>query len=151
MRISWGKLGGQLGVGYCLAGLALIFLGWNGAASYDRVESQMPYLISGGLAGLGLIILGGCLLVVQAQRASRAAMEASIEELRAAVEALAKAGASATPRVAGGSGDVTVVAGPSAYHRPECRLVEGQSGVTPMTLAEARDRRLDACRICNPG
>ena len=62
MKIRWGKLGGQLGIGYCLAGVALILLGWNGAASYDRVESQMPYLISGGLAGLALVIIGAGLL-----------------------------------------------------------------------------------------
>jgi hypothetical protein len=149
MKIKWGKLGGMLGIGYCLAGIVLIFLGWNGAASYDRVESQMPYLISGGLAGIALVILGAGLLVVQSQRAGRASVEAEIAELREAVERLAKAG-SAAPRVSGGAGDLGVIGGPSSYHRPDCRLLEGQTGVTPMTRADAVGRGLTACRICAP-
>ncbi len=149
MNIRWGKLGGLLGIGYCLAGIVLIFLGWNGAASYDRVESQMPYLISGGLAGIALVILGAGLLVVQSQRAGRAAVEAEIAELREAVDRLAKAG-SAVPKVAGGAGDLGVVAGPSSYHRPDCRLVQGQAGLAAMTRADATDRGLAPCRICAP-
>nr|MBA2327428.1 hypothetical protein [Actinomycetota bacterium] len=112
MKIRWEKLGGQLGIGYCLAGVALIFLGWNGAASYDRVESQMPYLISGGLAGVALVIIGAGLLVVQAQRANRAATSAEIADLREAVERLATGGGAPAPKVSGGSGDVAVIAGP---------------------------------------
>jgi hypothetical protein len=149
MKIRWGKLGGQLGIGYILVGLALIFLGWNGAASYDRVESQMPYLISGGLGGIALVILGAGLLVVQTQRAGRAALEAEIDDLREAVDRLAK-GSAAVPKVAGGAGDLGVVAGPSSYHRPDCRLVHGQAGLTPITRADAVARELTPCRICTP-
>jgi hypothetical protein len=151
MKTRWGKLGGQLGVGYCLAGLALIFLGWNGAASYDRVESQMPYLISGGLAGVALVIIGVGLLIVQAQRANRNATAAEIEELREAVERLAAGGGAPAPKVAGGSGDVAVVAGPSSYHQADCRMVEGQAGAVTMFRAEAKVHGLTPCRICEPG
>jgi len=63
--IAWsvrvGDLAGQLGIAYCLAGLFLVFLGWNGAATYDRVSAQLPYLISGGVAGLCLVVIGGSL------------------------------------------------------------------------------------------
>jgi hypothetical protein len=150
MRIRWGSLGGQLGIGYCLAGIVLIFLGWNGAASYDRVESQMPYLISGGLAGIALVIIGAGLLVVQAQRANRAAVEAEIGELREAVDRLAGASGGAAPRVSGGTGDLPVVVGPRAYHRPDCRLVEGQMGAPPTTLTVAQERGREACRVGGP-
>src|SRR5688572_10282696 len=151
MKIRWNKLGGQLGIGYIVAGLALIFLGWNGAASYDRAESQIPYLISGGLAGLALVIVGAGLLVVQALRAGRNATAAEIADLREAVERLASGGGAPAPRVAGGSGDVGVIAGPSSYHRDDCRLVEGQTGAVPMFRAEAKERGLAPCRICDPG
>jgi hypothetical protein len=169
MNIRWGKLGGQLGIGYCLAGIVLIFLGWNGAASYDRVTAQIPYLVSGGLAGLALVVLGASLLIVQSNRTDRAALQASVDELRGALERLAapgtpgRAGAagaatgSAARGSAGGSGGITweasgtdVVAGPNAYHRPDCRLVEGQAGLVPMTLSAAQDRGLTPCRICAP-
>src|SRR5262245_17290201 len=125
MRLQWGKLGGLLGIAYCLAGLFLIFLGWNGAASYDREPAQIPYVVSGGIGGLALVVIGTGLLIVQSQRADRAALQASVEELRAAVERLggidAEAGVSSA--VAASSVDAEVVAGPSAYHRPDCRLV----------------------------
>ena len=58
-KLSLPKLSGQLGVGLCLVGLLLVFLGWNGAASRDRVPAQFPYLLSGGIAGLSLVLLGG--------------------------------------------------------------------------------------------
>jgi hypothetical protein len=157
MKLRWGQLGGQLGIGYCLAGVALILLGWNGAASYDRVESQMPYLISGGLAGLALVIIGAGLLVVQAQRQNRAALQTSITDLREAIDRLIEttgaASAPGAPTVSGGApeGAVGVLAGPSSYHRPNCRLIEGQSGLIPMMLTAAHDSGLTPCRICSPG
>ena len=49
------KLGHQLGVLFCLAGFALVWVGWNGAASYDVSTRQFPFLISGGIAGLCLV------------------------------------------------------------------------------------------------
>lgn len=154
MKIRWGKLGGQLGIGYCLVGVALILLGWNGAASYDKVESQMPYLISGGLAGLALVIIGAGLLVVQAQRQNRAALQSSITDLRDAIDRLIEIStAGSTPAVSGGAAESTtgVVAGPSSYHRPGCRLIEGQTGLMPMMLGTAHDSGLSPCRICSPG
>jgi hypothetical protein len=154
MKLRWGRLGGQLGIGYCLAGIALILLGWNGAASYDRVESQMPYLISGGLAGLALVIIGAALLIVQAQRANRAALEASVTDLRDAIDRLIETSSGrATPAVSGGAAAAGegVVAGPSSYHRPDCRLIEGQLGLMPMMLPSAQASGLTPCRICDPG
>src|SRR5947207_9433659 len=40
-------------------GIALIILGWYGAAHKALVIQQFPYLLSGGLLGLGLMITGG--------------------------------------------------------------------------------------------
>ena len=40
-------------------GLSLILLGWIGAAHSTLIEEQVPYLISGGLLGLVLVIAGG--------------------------------------------------------------------------------------------
>ncbi|MGH9026408.1 MAG: hypothetical protein ACRDWD_09895 [Acidimicrobiia bacterium] len=154
MKIQWGKLGGLLGIGYCLAGLFLIFLGWNGAASYDREPAQLPYVVSGGIGGLALVVIGASLLIVQSQRADRTAFQASIEDLRTTIERaggvveserLSTAAAATSAEAAG-----EVVAGPTSYHRPDCRLVAGQRGVAAMTLSAAISRGLDACRICAP-
>jgi hypothetical protein len=44
-------------------GFVAMVLGWVGAARTAREIEQIPYLISGGLVGLGLVVLGGLLLV----------------------------------------------------------------------------------------
>lgn len=85
-KLIWSRLGGQLGVGLCALGFLLVFLGWNGAASVDRIPSQFPYLISGGIAGLCFVVLGVGMLVVQNQRADRAALQATLRELQEALE-----------------------------------------------------------------
>ncbi len=41
------------------AGLGLVLLGWLGASRTINLHEQVPYLISGGLFGLGLCFLGG--------------------------------------------------------------------------------------------
>lgn len=46
-----------------LIGFGAITLGWVGAARTTREIEQIPYLISGGLVGLALVILGALLLV----------------------------------------------------------------------------------------
>jgi hypothetical protein len=173
MKNRWGKLAGQLGILYCLAGLFLVFLGWNGAATYDRVSAQVPYLVSGGLAGLSLVVIGGSVLVASSAREGSAALQATVAELREAVERLsagqdpvraASTGTSSTGTGSTGAGSVgstsasagstlgdqPVVAGPNAYHRPDCRLVDGQTGSTAMTASSAAERGLSACRICTP-
>lgn len=43
------------------AGVAAIVLGWSGAAHTPFVFEQIPYLISGGLLGVGLVTCGGLL------------------------------------------------------------------------------------------
>jgi hypothetical protein len=85
-RLVWSRFGGQLGVGLCALGFLLVFLGWNGAASVDRVPSQFPYLLSGGVAGLCFVVLGVGMLVVQNQRADRAALQATLRDLQESLE-----------------------------------------------------------------
>ena len=159
MKFRWDKLGGQLGILYCLVGLFLIFLGWNGAASYDRVQAQIPYVVSGGLAGLALVVIGAAMLIVYGHRADRAALQTTIEELRDALErnagvasestvAATAPSASSTPSAA--AEELDVIAGADAYHRTDCALIVGQPGLTAMTVATAVQRGLEPCRICQP-
>jgi hypothetical protein len=57
--IRWMLVPGSLAV---LLGFVAIVLGWVGAARTAREIEQIPYLISGGLIGLALVVLGGLLL-----------------------------------------------------------------------------------------
>ena len=97
-RAIWSRLGGQLGVGLCALGFLLVFLGWNGAASVDRIQSQFPYLISGGIAGLCFVVLGVGMIIVQNQRADRAALQATLRELQDSLERAGLAEANGTAR-----------------------------------------------------
>jgi hypothetical protein len=145
VRLRWNRLGGQLGMAVSLLGLLLVFLGWNGAASYDRVPSQFPYLISGGIAGLSLVVIGAALLIVQSSRDDRAALQSSIAELRETLERV-----TSSPRGPAEDQEEVVVAGRSSYHRPSCRLVEGRGVLAGLTIEEAEARGLTPCRSCHP-
>lgn len=143
-----GRLGGKLGIAVCLLGFLLIYLGWNGAGSFNDIRQQFPYLVSGGIAGLGLVVVGTALLVIEAVRAERAELQSTLVELR---EALATVGAPTVPVAADATvAGAAVVAGASSYHRPTCRLVTGRDGLDVLTEGDATARGLNACRICNP-
>jgi drug/metabolite transporter (DMT)-like permease len=146
------KLGGVLGIVYALAGFVLIFLGWNGAASKDRAPSQIPYLISGGIAGLALVVLGAALMVAYSLREDRVRLHESIEGLRTAVTRIA---ATDTPgdrsgATAGGASGGTVLAGASSFHAAGCTLIEGQTDLQSLSREDAVASGRQPCRICNP-
>jgi hypothetical protein len=75
------------GVLLVVAGFVALFLAWNGAAGVDYIEGQLPYLISGGLAGMGLIGAGLTVVNVQARRQDQAELLAKLEQLTDALEA----------------------------------------------------------------
>lgn len=155
MRLRWNQLGGQAGLGLAIAGFLLIFLGWNGAATYDREPAQLPYLISGGLAGLALVVLASALIVVNAQRTDRAALLNGLAELKEAVERTSLAAASGSTN--GSSAIVLasalegglVIAGPTTYHRPTCKLLEGRGVLPSVSVETAEDQGLTPCRACD--
>lgn len=68
-----------------VAGFLLIALAWNGAASEFFVDKQIPFVVSGGLTGIGLIIAGCALAVVQEVRRSAAEVASHVDSLTAAV------------------------------------------------------------------
>lgn len=155
MNAKWKQLGGQAAIGLAVVGFLLIFLGWNGAATYDREPAQLPYVISGGIAGLAVVVLAGALMIVNAQRDDRAALLNGLAELKEAMERLALVSAGAA-----GNGvtstrrpkdDETglVVAGPTTYHRPSCKLLEGRGALPAVDVEVAVERGLEPCRACD--
>jgi hypothetical protein len=145
MQNNLGRLGGQLGVLLCLLGFLVIFFGWNGAASSNFVPAQFPYLLSGGVAGLAIVVIGSAMIIVQNQRADRARVEAALERLAAATERQA-AGSSAN-----GSGlHGYVVAGDSSYHRVDCDLPEARAEAHLVPLEDIPTSGLMPCRVCSP-
>ena len=157
MNLKWKQLGGQTGIGLAALGFLVLFLGWNGAASYDRVPAQIPYVISGGMVGLSIVVLGGAMLIVNAQRQDRAAMLNSLAELKEAVERLSLSAAAGANGSGGGAGpdlaralaEGLVVAGPGSYHRPDCKLLDGRGVLPTVTVEAAQERGLAPCRACD--
>lgn len=66
-------------------GFIMILIGWNGSASVDFIQGQFPFLLSGGIPGLGLIIIGAGLEYVQAVRQATAKRGKQMAELNVAV------------------------------------------------------------------
>jgi hypothetical protein len=51
-----------IGMSLVVFGFVLILLGWYGAAHSPYLYEEVPYLISGGLLGLALVVGGGILI-----------------------------------------------------------------------------------------
>lgn len=141
LRRSGGRLGARLGVLLALAGFVAIYLGWNGAASFDDLRQQFPYLLSGGVAGLALVVLGCSAMVLDVARTESAALQASIDALREAIERRD------APEATIPDG---VVVGASSFHRPDCRTVAGRTGLEVRSKEEATAQGLAPCRVCQP-
>ena len=79
-------------VGVALAGFVTIAIGWRVAARTLFVPAQIPALVSGGLAGVALVVVGATLVTVQVGRrlaaVERLETEGLLEEAAGVVAAL---------------------------------------------------------------
>lgn len=141
-------------VGLLVVGFALIWLGWNGSASVDYAQGQIPYMISGGLIGLGLVFFGSASLIVQAIKKGQAKQLTELESLSRATQRVASMmtftlsdGQNSNGT---GSAPELVVAGAASFHLPQCRLVQKREGAVRIPREEAEEVGLEPCRVCNP-
>lgn len=156
-------MAGQIGLILAIAGFVAIFFGWNGAAGVDREPAQIPYLLSAGAVGIGLIVLGAALIVSESNRRDRSVLERQLEELNASIARLAAAtsavagnGHSTTQTAASGgrrraqAQPALVVAGRTSFHDSSCHLIEGRTDGIRMTRDDAVAEGLSPCRVCSP-
>jgi hypothetical protein len=160
-RLGAAGFGGGFGLLVIAIGLLAIGIGWNGMAGgggeingVPNLNAQLPWLISGGILGLALVVFGAAMIVVHNARSDRARLEAKLDEL---VQAVARgASTTVTPYPAEGASTATkattgmFIAGASAYHDPSCRLVQGRDDVNYVTAADAAAQNLKPCRVCKP-
>lgn len=135
---------GLIGVGFVLIGLA-----WNGAAGKDYVAGQLPYLISGGAAGLALICCGLTIVVVQSNRRDNLQLLRRLDEI-ARAEGVPELQDDAPALAALPADGSVVLAGRRTFHRVGCRLTEGGRDFQAISYDAAIERKLDPCRICKP-
>ena len=143
---NFARLGGGISMILVAIGLLAVGLGYNGASGTALTAAQFPYLLSGGILGLSLVVLGSALMIVKAHREDRARLESKLDELIDAVAAGGLGGGGHAPQ------DLTglVVAGSASYHTPDCRLVDGREDTQYLTADEAQARYLAPCRVCQP-
>jgi hypothetical protein len=147
MNPQFGRFGGKAGLALVALGLVVIGVAYNAVASQTALLAQMPYLVSGGLVGVSLVIVGAAVLVVHSAREDRALLEAKLDQLTDAVLA-ANGGIRPTTSPSDASG--LVIAGTASFHAPGCRLVDGREETNFLTAEEAIANGLKACRICQP-
>lgn len=133
-------------------GIVLVLLGWWGASHTVFLFEQVPYLLSGGVLGLALVISGGFLyfaywltLMVRESRLGRAELAAAL----ARVERLLEEGsAPRTLRTAGTpSGLLVATRTGTMLHRPDCVAVDGRDNLREVT---AETPGLTPCKLCDP-
>jgi hypothetical protein len=158
-RLGAAGIGGGFGLAVIAIGLLAIGLGWNGMAGgggevngVPNLNAQLPWLISGGILGLALVVFGAAMIVVHNARSDRARLEAKLDELVQAVLRGATAKPTAYPSEPAATATLrgTFIAGASAYHDPSCRLVQGREDVTFVTARQAAADDLKPCRVCKP-
>ncbi len=131
-----------------IIGFAMVALGWNGAASIDYAQGQLPYLISGGVAGLGFIFLGSAAMVIQALKEGQSNTEEALDELSRHMKRVAS---SLTFSQNGKVADAElVVIGSSSFHLPSCRMVGKKPDLVMVPKDEAESEGFEPCRICEP-
>ena len=139
-----------------VAGAITLIVTWYEISGLALLAEQLPYLASGGLGGLALVIAGtGCL---SAGRSAR--IEARLVELLSiATEPVDGTAGSTDPRSApeptatatesdGTVPTVITVPGGTTYHRSHCRLIAGKETNT-LPLSEATERGLTPCPVCH--
>ena len=135
---------------FIAAGFVVIGVAWNGAASIDFAQGQLPYLLSGGAAGLGLIGVGMVLILFEGARRTRNHLDQRLDTIAGLLEETMRARGDGANGNGSHSQKGLVVAGRSSFHRPTCRLVIGKEDQVLMTSEEALERGLTPCRLCAP-
>jgi hypothetical protein len=144
-RLRGGRI---LGLAFIAGGFIVIGKAWDGAASINFVQGQVPYLLSGGFLGLGMIVVGSVLLVLSSVRDERKAMSEQYEHMATLLgRNLSRLQISSN---GSGTSKEQVVAGESIYHRPGCKVLEGKSDAMTVSLEQAVAEGLEACRVCEP-
>jgi hypothetical protein len=158
-------------VGWVLTGVGALALlvGYLGISREAIVAKQIPYLISGGIGGLALLIIGAVFLGTEDVRRDAARLdrlEAMVERLHAALlvadpdaardivaapaTATMDTTAPATPVPAVNGTGVVVLPQGRSFHRADCPMVEGKPKAQSVPAERASSRGLVPCRLCEP-
>lgn len=133
-------------------GLALVLLGWYGAAHTPYLFEQVPYLISGGILGLGLAVVGGLLYFgswVARSASEQQRKDDELAEILREIRDELRHNATARPTASSGSNGKPYVATQRGgmLHRPDCAVVAGRTDLKRIGVS---GDGLAPCALCNP-
>ena len=143
-------------------GIALVLLGWYGAAHTGYLFEQIPYVISGGMLGLALVTAGSFayfaywltrLYQQQQTQADRTVevlerLEQRLDDLRFLESGSSSSRGSGNGR-ASSTGAVAFVATPTGtmFHLPDCTVVANRPKLKKVT---GNERNMEPCKLCDP-
>ncbi len=145
---------------FIAVGALFVVVGYLGVSRESIVAKQIPYLISGGVFGVFLGVLGAYFLGTEELRRDSGRLdrlEQMVNELHAVL--LSRSDAPVIDRAAvtddadasaNGRGRLLVLPDGETFHRPGCAMLEGKTGVTTATPATVRRRQLRPCPLCEP-
>ena len=151
----WSAVRPVLGWVLAALGALALFLGWYGVSGESLTSKQLPYLVSGGLTGIALVVVASVFLATEDVRRQLS----QVDELRRKVDDLYALFVEelATPAVPAAAPTTTVPAGtlvalPSgtSFHKPDCALVTGKTEAAAVDARAIRARKLRPCRVCGP-
>lgn len=145
-------------------GVILVLVGWYGAAHTPNLFEQVPYMISGGLLGVGLVVLGGFMYfahwltqLIKETRAHANVMSTALERLEEllahqvarpdVVEGAVPAATGAARRTLVAAPALVATAKGTMMHRPNCVIVAGKEGLRAVDESDG----LAPCKLCESG
>ena len=162
-KVLWGWVAKSVRpwLGWILIGIGalLMLLGYFGVSREALPAKQIPYLVSGGIGGMFLAVLGSYFLGTQELRRDSGRLdrlEQMVVELHQALLRRPDAPdltAMASTKNGGSSRaparKVVTVEGADLFHRIGCSMVEGKEA-DEITPAAARKQGLRPCPLCTP-
>lgn len=145
------KIMETVGIALLPVGLTALLAGWIGVASNGHVFLQLPYVVSGGLLGVGLIFASGTIYLASWISRSAAVQRSQNEQLIRAVGQLQQTVAMTSLAGSGGGRRTTeqFLATPSGsmFHRPDCAVVMGREDVREV---DPDAKGMKPCGMCAP-
>lgn len=134
-------------------GLLLVVLGWVGASQTVLLFEQLPYIASGGLLGLALVVAGGFVywsywltVLIREARTDRTELTAGLARMESLLERVLLAQAPGLVEAFDGGGLVATPRG-NMLHRPDCPTVASRDDLRAVAADEPG---MAPCRLCDP-
>jgi len=70
-----------IGIGVAIAGFVLLLIAWGQVAGETQVSLQLPYLVSAGLTGLALVMVGLTVVTLASEQRDAAARDRQMDQL----------------------------------------------------------------------